>query len=122
MTLLEASARIAELKRKMEEATPGPYDIHAARSWEWPTWWVIGPEGLMIVEYADNLWGRKHADAHIAEHNALPILLSGMETLVRIAGMPCAEFVEEEPDCRARVAEIHWCATCQARAAIEEMK
>ena len=45
-----------------------------------------------------------------------------METLVRIAGMPCAEFVEEEPDCRARVAEKHWCATCQARAAIYGVK
>ena len=29
----------------------------------------------MVAEYPDSDWGRKHIDAHIAEHNALPLLL-----------------------------------------------
>ncbi len=99
MTITEFTVQIAELKKKREAATA----IHTTTSGE-AAW----------------------AECESALMDAADSLLSGMEALVRIAGMPCAhrEISPTAYTCGEdyKTRPELWCGPCQARAAIEEMK
>ena len=107
MTLLEASARIAELKRKMAAATPGPWQTRfMARLFKFCR--EFGERhGFMMQPNASRDWA--DADLTASSVNALPILLSGMETLVMSVSDAVAMIRATPQHTRQVFAEVPFC-------------